>query len=361
MGLAARGIQTSRAFVEWWWAELAGMLPERLRRIRMHGQIAIISLDGQKAEISVDEAGGNRLIGTVALNGPDRAAACRLVALASPGRGCAARIRLPASSALRTTMRLPLVAEQNLREVIDFEMDRQTPFRPEQVHIAHHIVARDPAAHSLAVEVTLVLRSAVDQALRTCAALGIEPEGIEVARGGAGAQAADLLEAQEAGNPRGKTTDRTTIALAALAALLAVIAVALPVGSARIAAADAEQKFEAVRKQAELAADLSQRLRTLRTEANVLTAMKASSIPVSDLLLELTRLIPDDAWLTELQIENGEVRLSGFARSASDLVGAIEGSDLFHRTVFRAPVTLDTKAGRERFSLSARLEAEAAP
>ena len=41
---------------------------------------------------------------------------------------------IPESSTLTRNLSLPAAAEDNLRQVLGFEMDRQTPFKADQVH-----------------------------------------------------------------------------------------------------------------------------------------------------------------------------------------------------------------------------------
>ena len=49
---------------------------------------------------------------------------------------------LPADKVLTRTLTLPLATEENLREVLAFQMDRQTPFTVEQVYYDYGVVAR---------------------------------------------------------------------------------------------------------------------------------------------------------------------------------------------------------------------------
>jgi hypothetical protein len=76
-----------------------------------------------------------------------------------------------------------------------------------------------------------------------------------------------------------------------------------------------------------------------------------------DILSELSDVLPKDAWLTSLSAdENGKVEIGGFARRAADIIGPIEGSDLFENVEFASPVTVS--AGLERFSLKMQVEGQ---
>jgi len=72
------------------------------------------------------------------------------------------------------------------------------------------------------------------------------------------------------------------------------------------------------------------------------------------LLKELSEIIPVDAYLTSLNLRGGRLTLDGFARSASDLIAALEKSKHFKNVSFTSPTT---KAGdKDRFSLVAEIE-----
>jgi general secretion pathway protein L len=72
------------------------------------------------------------------------------------------------------------------------------------------------------------------------------------------------------------------------------------------------------------------------------------------LLKELSELVPSDAHLTAVNLRGGRLTLDGFARSASDLISALEKSKHFKNVSFTSPTT---KTGdKERFSLVAEVE-----
>jgi general secretion pathway protein L len=68
----------------------------------------------------------------------------------------------------------------------------------------------------------------------------------------------------------------------------------------------------------------------------------------------LSRALPDDAWLTRLEVEQRTVRLAGNAANASALIGRIEASGHFADVQFSAPTTLAEGEG-ESFTITARV------
>lgn len=69
---------------------------------------------------------------------------------------------------------------------------------------------------------------------------------------------------------------------------------------------------------------------------------------------ELTRALPDTAYLTDLKLSNREVTIAGFARSAAGLLPALEASESFDAVEFNGPVVNVPGQDGQRFTLSMR-------
>lgn len=71
-------------------------------------------------------------------------------------------------------------------------------------------------------------------------------------------------------------------------------------------------------------------------------------------LKELSDLIPTDAHLTSLNMRQDRLTLEGLARSASELVPALDKSKLFRNVSFSSPTT--KQGDKDRFTLTAEVE-----
>ena len=83
--------------------------------------------------------------------------------------------------------------------------------------------------------------------------------------------------------------------------------------------------------------------------------MKLESVPIAQILEELARILPDTAWLTDLRIEGDTVEISGLSTSAANLLPVLERSPHFVDAALAAPLTLDPREDKERFSLRVRV------
>ncbi|MFG1377107.1 PilN domain-containing protein [Xanthobacter autotrophicus] len=78
--------------------------------------------------------------------------------------------------------------------------------------------------------------------------------------------------------------------------------------------------------------------------------------PATVLVLEaLSQVLPDDTYVTELQMEGDKVEVAGVSREAAALVRLLEQSRQFAEATFVAPTTRAAGEAGERFHISARI------
>jgi general secretion pathway protein L len=72
---------------------------------------------------------------------------------------------------------------------------------------------------------------------------------------------------------------------------------------------------------------------------------------------ELSALLPENTYLTDLSLEAGRLRLAGVSANAAELVPLLEGSGHFKNAAFYAPTTRIAGGTTDRFSIEAILVA----
>ena len=164
-------------FWRWWIGELAPLLPG-ISRAALQRRFArpVIELSNGQALFWRPEInnGTARLSMTeaVALSGDPaavlaagRAAVARLAANASAGIAAPKVIvALNARQVLRKELPLPAAVEENLIQALAYDLDRHTPFRPEQLYFDATVVGRDAAKKTLRVDWVAALKTIVDSA-----------------------------------------------------------------------------------------------------------------------------------------------------------------------------------------------------
>jgi general secretion pathway protein L len=235
-------------------------------------------------------------------------------------------------------------------------MDRLTPFRAEEVVFAHRIARIDSQSRRMTIELHLAPRSVVDDALDYTRSLGLVPARVELAALDAtDDDGLDLLP-DESGRAYGMS--RLNRALAVLAVLLAVAAVGIPLRQQRSTAADLEVEVDAAKAEAEASLELRERLEQMSASTDFLAVEKAR-VPMTSLILaEITRVVPDQAYLQQLDWEDGTLQIQGMAEGAADLIAILDGSPMFGAPQFRSPVTPDRRTELEHFHVSVELTPE---
>jgi Tfp pilus assembly protein PilN len=88
---------------------------------------------------------------------------------------------------------------------------------------------------------------------------------------------------------------------------------------------------------------------------SAIKAVEQSGLHPLPLMRELTDVLPQDAWLSTLNLDAKSVEISGQANAASQLIPLLEGSAWLERVEFTSPVTRGRD--KEQFRIKAALEA----
>lgn len=350
LALARNGVA---GFFDWWLCELRALVPQRLRRAGRHDRARLtVALDDEGLTLLESASGGERVLAQAPRDAPER---LRGALRRAPRRRRGVVLRLGRELGLRKTLELPLAAREDLDQLLRFEMDRLTPFPAEEVCFAHRILSADAENRRLSVELQVAPRTVVEQALRAAERLGLRARRVEL--GGLAEPAEDALDLLPDHGPESARTSRLNRALVVLAVVLAAAAVAIPLHKQRLRATDLEQQVSAARVDAERSLALRTQLDEITATAHFVVDRKSEAPMAAHVLAELTRLIPDQAYVDHLYLRDAEVQMQGFAQTASDLIGLLEQSPLFEAPQFRSPVTRDSRSDLERFHISVELAA----
>ena len=359
-----RGTASARGWVEAWWAEVASLLPRRLRHVLWFGKYNLVLEDrGEALEVWRETPQRTESLGRYLLDRP--AGGGEPSALEADSVSAQQVIVcLPPRSVLRKRVTLPLAAEENLREVLAFEMDRLTPFSADHVYYDYRPLTRSPAADTLDVDLVVARREQVDGLLGRLEGEGVFPDVVGVCSPGSPREPAEArlnLLPPERRRRRSSFARRVNLALTVLLLLLVAVALAQPLvrKAARVSALEREVK--AAQATALEVSKLQERLQKVTAQSEFLVRKKTRTVPVLEVLRETTDLLPDDTWLTRFELQAGEVQLQGESQEAAALVALVEASPLLRNARFRAALTQNPQAGTERFQLSAEVIREGTP
>lgn len=101
--------------------------------------------------------------------------------------------------------------------------------------------------------------------------------------------------------------------------------------------------------------ELMARCTKIENTINKISAMKEAYVPRLEILLELTKVLPKNAWVRNLSISRNDLEIEGTAASASDLIPLLENSPLFENVGLASPVVKGSE-GKERFRIKGNVE-----
>jgi general secretion pathway protein L len=338
-------------FFRWWAGELAFLVPSKLKKL-LGGASEYLLLTKDEEGLSALHlsASGERFLGRFTL---DEAGARRRERLMEENVELAEAkmvLRLTAGQAIRKTIKLPAAAEENLTQVLAFEMDRLTPFKSDQVYFGARVLARSPATRQITVELILTPRGKLDALLNDLAVWGWRPDIVDL-EDQAAPGAYNLLPAKY--RAVGSRWPRiANLALGTAIVILTGALVALPLLHARSEVEDLEERVRKAGKIAKEVEALRQQTDTLLHQTRFLQEKKRSEPVLVDMLEELSRVIPDNTWLNGLQYKDRRIVIQGQSPSASSLIELIEASPSFKNTSFVSPVTKDVGNSLERFQIA---------
>lgn len=355
--LLFRAHQIVRRFLDWWLGELAACVPASLRNaLSRKMQVLVVRMSAEGATFRYGKGDSWRDLGDAdpAAADPSTVAA-QVASLLRTIKLDAAKVTLllPRPLILRHLVKLPLAAAENLREVLAFEMDRHTPFKAEQVYFDYRHVDTDAEAKRIGVDLVAVPRSVADPVIAMLAAWGLRPDRLGFTEDGPGDGGRfNLLPPTPADTGGASWRWASRILLLPVCALLIAL-LYLPVAKQSRELAAVEDQLVQARIEAGEADRLEKRRARMLDRNRFLIDRKSERLTVTELLHEITRLLPDDTWIIRARLQGDKLSLSGYSATAPALIGSLEGSTGLAEVRFSSPVTLDRRVGVERFDLSA--------
>lgn len=350
-----------RSFLAWWGSELASLVPESLRQWwRGSSRLVVLSFDGSQAVFTRIRGHQITPVHTVDLASGDLSLHTGEIGrrlLQAIGGKYHLVLSIPADQVLRRTVNLPLAVEENLRQALAFELDRYTPFMPDQVYFDCRIAGRDVARKRLSVELATVPKATVDQGVARALAAGLTVDGAIPANDllKPAGERHDLLPARKR-KATGHLWWRT--AMVAFSLVLLAMLLAVPIWQKRAAAIALLEPLYKVKAEAEQVDASRDRLKKLTEEHNFLHNRKWESYSTLRVLEELSKLLPDDAFAIQFDFDGASVQIQGETASSVNLLERLESSSMFKDVVFKSQLTKIQGTRLDRFHISATLEPE---
>jgi general secretion pathway protein L len=291
------------------------------------------------------------------------AAATALAAGELKAAGAQITLVIPRAWAILKTTEFPLTVKKNLSNVVSFELDRLTPLSSERALFDFLILGEDENRIRIMLAAmkaeTLqpymeALRERGIAVGRVALAIPGEPGHDSCGKEGIRTGGMNLLDQGV------YKTQKTPMALTIL--LLAVLIASglfwmvspLQLEQKRVEAIDRE--IAARRDEVKKVEALKKEIEEVRKERAVINGFRTSRPITLDLLKELTRVLPDSAWLSRVRCTETTVDIEGYAASATDILPKLENSGYFKKVEFASPTLRDARLNADRFVIKMEIE-----
>lgn len=340
-------------FLQWWGGELRALLPARWRDL-MAGEAAQLRLQlhADGLDLAVARDGLVRQLERLPATPPAELPAALAAALDERQQALPRVLQLPSAQVLRRSLTLPVAALENLRAVVGFEMDRQTPFKPDQVYYDCRVRRRDTGARQASVELVLVPRTVLDRQLAGLGPVAASLSAVDTVDADGQPLGVNLLPAER----RLRRANRRlwlNLGLAAAALLLVWLAAWKSLDNRREAVAGLEAVVDQRRAEARQVNQLREALTDAVEGANFLAVQRDRQPLMVVLLAELTGLLPDDTYLERFSFDDGQLNLTGQSSQAAQLVSLLQASERLRNPALAGSIQPDARTGKDRFTVTA--------
>ena len=344
-------VRALAAFFRWWAQDLLSLVPTHLgQSARPERRGLILELRQTESALLNRTAAGECLLGTVQVDASDYHQRLKLLVHRAKSHTKTITVRLPQDRGLRKRLDLPLAALHDLTQLLGFDMDKLTPFKSDEVHFGHRVLGIDREARRVSIELHVAPRCEVDRALWITRHLGIAATRIQLASTtDEGLNHVNLYFEQSRRSTWEKAVHWT---LVTLASVLVVAVVAIPLQRKLVAAAALEAQLSTLRTEAAKSIALQKLLDQLSARVQFLETATRGRVTATQVIAEMTQLLPDQAHLLQFSLRDSTVQLHGIAADANSLITLLDNSAILANPRFLAPVTKDARSGLEAFDIS---------
>ena len=267
-------------------------------------------------------------------------------------QGKPAGLVVPEGNCLAGELRLPEMRRRDLEAAVQEALWRLSPVPPDQ--IAYAWDAAPDAQSGWLVSWLMCRRSAVEDML---AHHGMAPDA-PVYLGKSGRVLSVRGRSWNKQQAQQRRVDGWASAGLVLVLAMLVAPALMPLALKHRAVAQALQHVQGLEKQA---APLRQKLDELRSQALIgdeLAKSISADPPLASLVERLSAALPDDAWLDRIEVNGGEVRVSGLTANANELLAQLGRQPGLADARATGANVRDTALNKERFTFEMRWRAE---
>jgi len=332
-------------FLRWWGRELQAMLPSRLALLLgLTNEIIIVAPEADGFSIQLLLGDKSQALGPVSKAGLND----RLAVLRDGGAECV--LRIPASHGLRRQAPIAVSALPRGFDAIAGEIERQTPFAPDQVYAGYRVEETVDVRGRVMAHLALAPCGLVDEMLQRLAIAGLTPDRVCLADDTGGSQAGDTLHILSH-----RSTQAPPKILLVAAGLLLMAALVSPFIHDAFVLREMQHRLAAARQAAQARTQQHPGASSPSAQLSLLSDLRSRRSSVTGLVNMISIALPDTAHLAQFELAGNALSIQGVTQSASDLIAPLEALPVIHKVEFSAPTLRDPVTGLEQFQLTLAL------
>ena len=256
-------------------------------------------------------------------------------------------VRPPPEVVLKKHYVAPTAPRRELNQLLRYELARITPFMAEDLFWRWDGAPKSGDKARTEITLTMVPKAAITATLDALAQAGIRPSFVEIGS----ADRPRLLPIDE---ENGRSTGHTLVrALAWSCAGLAVIAMFLPVLLQELDLRATNAAIDGLQPAIRQVEALRRGITADGAAQEVLGKEMERTGDVLQVLATVTRILPDDTYLTDFALHDRQMTLGGRSASAARLIAGLSSDPAVRDAGFAAPVTRLEGATTDVFSIRA--------
>lgn len=345
-------LEKIKAFFSWWGEGLYLGLPQSLRQLFRAElpRLSLSLLDNHLLKLSWNNDGKHSECGQFDLT-ESNFDFNHAVKKCSRGRKYLLELNLDNRQALYLQHTFPEGVQDNIQQVVAYQLDRLTPFSADQAYFDASVAKYDKVKKEVVADIYVTPKAAVDRVFARLREAGVPEIDLVSTRNGMVSLRNGLQSTRRAVESSGWSAVPLYFFIAAL-----VLSLAGPVLYKQRRLDQIDEAITDLRQGS--AAQLEVREKLLAAEeALAFLEQRRKTIPVAlDVVEKLSAEIPEHTWLERLELDGHEIQIRGESNKALTLIDTLEESPNFARVSFKSPVTRSKDSGKDKFHIQARVE-----
>lgn len=269
-------------------------------------------------------------------------------------------LALPFDRCFVREITVPATSKENIHKILQFELEQSTPFELGDVFLGYQETGYERASRKIKINQYIAKREIVEDQSLQAEGFGACIKGVCVLT----PKNAKVLPVKLfAGSS--SFEKRPLGSVAKLVSILCMLCIGLAIGFVfqlknrqiielnMIEAAIEKRKIEA-KKVLEVLDSNKQKDQQLKS----LYVVRQKYVRLTKIIDELTSILPDDTWISELTIDDRKLKIVGFTPSASYVVGLLDKSVTFSKPSLSASILFDSAKKKQRFTIDLSVHAE---